>query len=179
MNKIGFCATVSCGKSTLVKELAKLPEFKDYYISTERSKYLKELGIPINTQTNILGQFVFMSERASELINEKLITDRTIWDVDSFTLVTNLIDWGAKEDLIKASRHMMDEYDIVFYISPEGMPIEDNNIRATDPKYRNNIDIAIRELLQEYPPKQLVEIKGMTVEERVEFVLSYIFPKQS
>ena len=28
--KIGFCGTMSVGKTTLVNALAKLPEFKDY-----------------------------------------------------------------------------------------------------------------------------------------------------
>ena len=28
--KIGFCGTMSVGKTTLVNELAKLPEFKGY-----------------------------------------------------------------------------------------------------------------------------------------------------
>ena len=44
--KIGLTGTVSIGKTTLVKALADLPQFKDYYISTERSKYLRDLGIP-------------------------------------------------------------------------------------------------------------------------------------
>ena len=38
--KIGFCGTMSVGKTTLVNELAKLPEFKDYKSRTERSKHL-------------------------------------------------------------------------------------------------------------------------------------------
>ena len=48
--KIGFCGTMSVGKTTLVNELAKLPEFKDYISRTERSKHLMEfMGIPLNT----------------------------------------------------------------------------------------------------------------------------------
>ena len=35
--KIGFCGTMSVGKTTLVNTLAKLPEFKDYTTRTERS----------------------------------------------------------------------------------------------------------------------------------------------
>ena len=51
--KIGLTGTISCGKTTLVKALAELSEFKDYFISTERSKYLRDLGIPLNTDSTI------------------------------------------------------------------------------------------------------------------------------
>jgi deoxyadenosine/deoxycytidine kinase len=83
--KIGFCGTMSCGKTTLVKALKKLPEFKDYKFQTERSKYLKNLGIPLNTDSTFKGQLIFMAERASELINDNIITDRTIIDVIAFS----------------------------------------------------------------------------------------------
>jgi deoxyadenosine/deoxycytidine kinase len=65
--RIGLAGTMSVGKTTLVKALAELPEFKDYYITTERSKYLRDLGIPLNTDSSVRGQFVFMAERAQEL----------------------------------------------------------------------------------------------------------------
>ncbi len=47
--KIGLAGTMSVGKTTLVKALSELDRFKDYYIATERSKYLRDLGIPLNT----------------------------------------------------------------------------------------------------------------------------------
>ena len=73
--KIGFCGTMSVGKTTLVNALKELPEFKDYNFRTERSKYLMELGIPLNTDSTVKGQTVFLAERASELIQENIITD--------------------------------------------------------------------------------------------------------
>ena len=57
--KIGFCGTMSVGKSTLVNALKELPEFKDYYFATERSKYLRDLGIPLNTDSTLKGQTIF------------------------------------------------------------------------------------------------------------------------
>ena len=83
--RIGFAGTVSVGKTTLVKALQELPEFKDYNFRTERSKYLMGLGIPLNTDSTVKGQTVFLAERASELIEEKIITNRTIIDVMAFT----------------------------------------------------------------------------------------------
>ena len=51
--KIGLCGTMSVGKTTLVKALKELPEFKDYKFATERSKYLSDLGIPLNTDSTL------------------------------------------------------------------------------------------------------------------------------
>ena len=82
--KIGFCGTMSVGKTTLVNALKELPEFKDYHFRTERSKHLMNLGIPLNTDSTLKGQLVFASERAAELMQEKIITDRTVIDVMAF-----------------------------------------------------------------------------------------------
>ena len=70
--KIGFCGTMSVGKTTLVKALKELPEFKDYTFRTERSKYLNGLGIPLNTDSTYKGQIVFAAERATELLQNKI-----------------------------------------------------------------------------------------------------------
>jgi nicotinamide riboside kinase len=164
---------MSVGKTTLVKALAELPEFKDYYITTERSKYLRDLGIPLNTDSSVRGQFVFMAERAQELMRDNLLTDRTIWDVCAFTLSAKSIKYGGKQLLIEAATTLMSYYDIVFYVSPEGVSIEDNGVRTTDEKYRDKIDFAIRELLNEYKPNKLVEIKGST-EERITEIMKHI-----
>ena len=59
--KIGLCGTMSVGKTTLVNALKDLPLFKNYNFATERSKYLNDLGIPLNTDSTLKGQTVFFS----------------------------------------------------------------------------------------------------------------------
>ena len=171
--RIGLTGTVSVGKTTLVKALAELPEFKDYHVTTERSKYLRDLGIPLNTDSSVRGQFMFMAERAQELIHENLLTDRTIWDVCAFTLSAKSIKQTGKRLLVEAATTLMPYYDIVFYISPEGVEIEENGIRETDAVYRDKIDFGIKALLKEYSPNKLVELKG-TTEERISEILKYL-----
>ena len=168
--RIGLAGTMSVGKTTLVKALSELERFKDYHIATERSKYLRDLGIPLNTDSTLNGQFVFLAERASELLRENVLTDRTIWDVCAFTFSAKSIDWFAKRSFVEAAMHLREQYDIVFYVSPEGVPIEDNGVRTIDEEYRNKIDWVIRESLEEYKPKKLVYIKG-TTEERIATIL--------
>ncbi len=70
--KIGLVGTMSVGKTTLAKALGELDQFKDYSVQTERSKYLRDLGIPLNTDSTLKGQFVFLAERASELFHNNL-----------------------------------------------------------------------------------------------------------
>ena len=165
--RIGLCGTMSVGKTTLVKALQELPEFQGYHFATERSKYLRDLGIPLNTDSTVRGQFVFMAERASELMYDNLITDRTIWDVCAFTISAKSISWWDKKAMVEAARTLVSYYDIVFYINPEGIEIEDNGVRETDAQYRNDINYAIVELLKEYKPNALREISG-TTEERIQ-----------
>jgi nicotinamide riboside kinase len=171
--KIGLTGTMSVGKTTLVKALSELPEFNNYYIATERSKYLRDLGIPLNTDSTMPGQLIFLAERASEVLREKMLTDRTIWDVCAFTQQAQSIPDYQKQTYVDTAMTLKQEYDIVFYISPEGVDIEDNGVRTTDADYRNQINQEILKLLSLYPPKKLVILTGST-SNRVNTVLDAI-----
>ena len=145
---IGFCGTMSVGKTTLVNALKELPEFKNYTFRTERSKYLRELGIPLNTDSTTKGQAVFLAERASELMQENIITDRTIIDVMAFARASKSIDHTEKYDFEQLATLLIKEYDYIFYVSPEGVDMEDNGVRETDVEYRNLIDFIITNFLK-------------------------------
>ena len=170
--KIGLCGTMSVGKTTLVKALQEIPQFKDYKFATERSQYLNSLGIPLNHKTTIEGQTIFLAERVTELMQENIITDRTIIDVMAFTECathTSYIDADAFETYAK---RFLYQYNYIFYISPDGLDIEDNGIRETDSKYRNKIDETIQKLLSKHRPV-FYTISG-TTEERIEQILKVI-----
>jgi GTPase SAR1 family protein len=169
--KIGFCGTMSVGKTTLVNALKELPEFKDYTFRTERSKYLMELGIPLNTDSTLKGQCVFLAERASELMQENIVTDRTIIDIIAFTKAADSINHYEKTDFVELASYLLPEYDHIFYVSPEGVDMEDNGVRETNLKYRELIDFIIQNTISKYKYriKQLHTIKG-TTEERIKQV---------
>ena len=166
--KIGFCGTMSVGKTTLVNALKELPEFKDYHFRTERSKHLMSLGIPLNTDSILKGQLVFASERAAELMQEKIITDRTVIDVMAFADLSESMEDHEKFYLNSTLFYLIDEYDILFYVSPEGVEIEDNGVRETNAEYRTAVDKTIKSIVGMYR-KNTITIKG-TVEERIEQV---------
>ena len=171
--KIGFCGTMSVGKTTLVNELAKLPEFKDYTFRTERSKYLMDMGIPLNTDSTLKGQLVFAAERASELLCNKIITDRTVVDVMAFNALSNSMSGNESFHLNSALGHLINDYDYLFYVSPVGVKMEDNGVRETDLRYRDNINKKILEIL-DWRDVKYTTIQGNT-KKRVELVKSVIF----
>ena len=146
--RIGLCGTMSVGKTTLVNALKELPEFKDYTFRTERSKYLMEQGIPLNTDSTLKGQIVFLAERAMELIQENIITDRTVIDVMAFAVASKTINYIDKESFTDFARNLIPEYDHIFYVSPEGVEMENNGVRETDLEYRNLIDFTINHLIK-------------------------------
>jgi len=171
--KIGFCGTMSVGKTTLVKALKELPEFKDYTFRTERSKYLMEMGIPLNTDSTLKGQLVFAAERASELMQENIITDRTVVDVMAFADLSTSMDSSHKHYLNATLYYLIKEYDYLFYISPEGIEIEDNGVRETNSEYRIAIDNKIKSITQMFRGNTIT-ISG-TTKERIKQVKQAIF----
>ena len=173
--KIGLCGTMSVGKTTLVNELKKLEQFKDYEFVTERSKYLMDLGIPLNTDSTLKGQTMFLAERVAELMKENVVTDRTILDVIAFTNLADSIDFKDKEYFEDYARVFVGEYDYIFYIDPIGTAMEDNGIRETDLEYRDNIDKVIVKTLNKFGHRcdNVHILKGST-NDRIEQMLGII-----
>ena len=170
--KIGFCGTISVGKTTLVNALKELPEFADYHFATERSKYLRDLGIPLNTDSTLKGQLIFLAERASELLHKNMITDRTVIDVMAFSHLSTTIPFFISADLNKAVSELIRDYDYIFYVSPEGVELEDNGVRVVDSEYRMELDQTIKNLLEQHKFKfntitGYSELSG-TTEERIQ-----------
>jgi len=159
---------MSVGKTTLVNELAKLPEFKDYTSRTERSKHLMDMGIPLNMDSTLKGQLVFAAERASELLCNKILTDRTVIDVMAFCELSDSMTANEAFYLNSALAHLINEYDYLFYVSPVGVKMEDNGVRETDIKYRDEINKKILSILDLRGIKYTT-IQG-TTKERIKLV---------
>ena len=164
--KIGLCGTMSVGKTTLVNSLKKEPEFKNYTFITERSKYLNSIGIPLNTDSTLKGQLVFAAERAAELMQENIITDRTIIDVMAFCELSKSMSKAEKDHINGVLWHLIREYDIIFHIDDLSVPMEDNGVRETNKDYRLDIHQKITSILEmyRYMPGKVIKISGTTKE---------------
>ena len=170
--KIGLTGTMSVGKTTLVKALSEIEQFKGYTCTTERSQYLNSLGIPLNHATTIEGQTIFLAERVTELMQDCLITDRTVIDVMAFTNCAKRVSYIDGDAFADYASRFVRQYDYIFYISPEGMDVEDNGVRETDATYRAEIDNEIKKLLNKYRPIYF-ELKG-TTNERINQMMNII-----
>lgn len=173
--RIGITGAQSTGKTTLVNALKELPQFKDYHFATERSKYLRDLGIPLNTDSTLKGQTIFLAERVNELMRENLLTDRTVIDVMAFTDASKSIGSLEKSLFKEYASNFINDYDYIFYVTPKGVEIEDNGVRETNAEYRDLIDLTIQQLLKTYSNKikNIHTISG-PVNERVKQILGII-----
>ena len=172
--KIGLTGTMSVGKTTLVNAMRAHEKFANYETATERSKYLMNLGIPLNTDSTLKGQFIFLAERATELMVDNIITDRTIFDVCAFTALAKSIEDNKKYWFEKAAMQLVSEYDWIIYVSPEGVDIENNGVRTTDADYRQEVDYQIKQMLKRYKPNNIIEVQGSTGQ-RINKIVSTIF----
>ena len=170
--KIGLTGTMSVGKTTLVKALSEVEQFKGYTFTTERSQYLNSLGIPLNHATTIEGQTVFLAERVTELMQPRIITDRTIIDVMAFTNCAKMVSYTDGDAFEEYAKRFVSQYHYIFYISPEGMDIEDNGVRETDATYRAEIDNEIQKLLKKHRP--IVHTLKGTTKERINQMMKTI-----
>ena len=157
---------MSVGKTTLVNALRGLPQFKEYHFVTERSEHLRDLGIPLNTDSTLKGQLVFASERAIELMQENIITDRTIIDVMAFCILSKSMSSAEKDHINGVLWHLIREYDIIFYITDLSIPIEDNGVRETDKDYRLEVHNKIDSIIGMYGGMagKVIKISGTTKE---------------
>jgi hypothetical protein len=88
------------------------------------------------------------------------------------------MNYPDKESFEELACKLLGEYDYIFYVSPEGVDIEDNGVRETDQEYRELIDFNIQNYLNRYKHRiqNLIEIKG-TTEERIKVIQETLSPQ--
>ena len=102
----------------------------------------------------------------------RIITDRTIIDVMAFTNCAKMVSYTDGDAFEEYAKRFISQYHYIFYISPEGMDIEDNGVRETDATYRAEIDNEIQKLLKKHRP--IVHTLKGTTEERINQMMKTI-----
>jgi hypothetical protein len=86
----------------------------------------------------------------------------------AFTRLAHSIPYFMADALNDAATPLLREYDYIFYVSPEGVELEDNGVRAVDAKYRIEIDKEICKIIEKHKTKipHFAKLSG-TTEERI------------
>ena len=89
----------------------------------------------------------------------------------AFTTCSKSIHWLEKKEYAELASNLLKEYDYIFYISPDGIEIEDNGVRTTNTEYRDLIDKTIKTILIKHHSKikNMYRISG-TTEERIQTI---------
>jgi hypothetical protein len=66
----------------------------------------------------------------------------------AFARASNSIDHSEKYDFEQVATLLIKDYDYIFYVSPEGVDMEDNGVRETDQEYRQLIDFTITNFIK-------------------------------
>jgi hypothetical protein len=95
----------------------------------------------------------------------------------AFTHSAKSIPYYKYEEYEILASNLIRDYDYIFYVSPKGVELEDNGVRAYDAEYRDKIDTSIKDILRKYDHKikRYVELSGST-QERIETMKQTIFP---
>ena len=90
----------------------------------------------------------------------------------AFTNCAKKVSYMDGDAFEEYAKRFIKQYNYIFYISPDGMDIEDNGIRETDVDYRRQIDEEIQKLLLKHRPV-VHTLKG-TTEERIKQIMKTI-----
>jgi nicotinamide riboside kinase len=139
------------GKTTILEELkTKLP---DYYFSTNITRRLIELGVPINESGDDHTQSTIMDIHLKNITRPNLVADRCV--VDNFVYTWNLYDHGkvssevyqAQLNLIR--NRVFDAYDIICYLKPE-FKLHLDGVRSGSEEFRRDITERFEYVIKQY-----------------------------
>lgn len=137
--RIAISGAQCSGKTTLINLMKKHSYFKNFdfieSFSNEIAKTSKKHSENTNLATQL--QMLYHSVNALKDISTPTIHDRCILDVIVYTGINKDIDLKLFTDsLIKYYK----QFDFIFVLDSENIPLESNGIRSIDPEFRSKIN---------------------------------------
>lgn len=185
---ISFTGAQSSGKTTLLKKLQEEDKEKNFYFINEVTRALDTKVVKINNNAedyNLTQSLIINSHidnffiQSSYVMGSDIIMDRCI--VDGYIYTYHLYNEGkVSHHIVKFAeywfRQLISRYDYIFYTDPRDVELEDDGIRSTDIKFREEIiRLYDKYLLGFYYPNVIV-LSG-SVEERLETIHYNLKPK--
>ena len=166
--KLAFTGAQSTGKTTLLKELKRDPDFSlKYDFRDEITRRMQKKGLSINEGGDDITQLLIMNSHIKNSLIDNVIMDRCVLDGLVYT------DWMYRKGKIQqwvieyadnVFKMLIDRYDYIFYLVPE-FDIEDDGVRSTDIDFRNEIVILFEQYIKAWNIP-VIKLTG-TVEQRL------------
>jgi len=159
--KITFSGSHSTGKTTILKELKKVKEFRDIEFISEITRRLPKNKINKNGDDGV--QLKLLQFQKEIIMKDNFISDRGIFDVFSYTLYLEREGKISSEVMFEAFKTLFElapQYDIVFYIPVEFGLVADG-VRDMDKSFQLDIDKYIQHVIALFDSKfNLVTLTG-------------------
>lgn len=137
--RIAISGAQCSGKTTLINLMKKHSYFKNFDFIESFSNKIAKTSKEHSENTNLVTQLqmLYHSINALKDINASTIHDRCILDVVVYTGVNKDIDLKLFTDsLIKYYK----QFDFIFVLDSENIPLESNGVRSIDPEFRSKIN---------------------------------------
>lgn len=190
MKIISFSGAQSTGKTTLLNHLQeKNPSLGIVFVPEVTRLIHREYSLPINEGAGGMTQLLINAHHAENVYKKEpehiqtKVLNRCILDGKVYT------EWLARHhahniDMLLESvndvsddlfNQLITKYDVIFYTSPEGVPLKDDGERSVNETFRNEIlkwfRVYVENAIQE--GANIVTLKG-TVEERLATIKSTV-----
>lgn len=137
--RIAISGAQCSGKTTLINLMKKHSYFKNFGFIESFSNEIAKTSKKHSENTNLVTQLqmLYHSVNALKDISTPTIHDRCILDVIVYTGINKDIDLKLFTDsLIKYYK----QFDFIFVLDSENIPLESNGIRSIDPEFRSKIN---------------------------------------
>ena len=177
-----FTGAQSTGKTTLLKRLhEKNGDWPIEFVPEVTRLVMREYEVSINENGDNLTQLLIMTEHVRNLFKNRAdrlirgvhqIFDRCALDgivYSLWLLDNNKIDRRCYDACDLIYDKIKDNYDIIFYTSPDDVKLVDDGERSVDVKFRNDIINTFNIFLDRGYDGKVVVLKG-SVEERLKTI---------
>lgn len=173
--KIAIVGTHCTGKTTLIKELLKKGEFKDFQFISSSTRQSSSYGLKINEDGDDLSQLYMASCDFKNIIEarENVISDRCLLDTSIYTRYLWEKGQCKKETLDTISflwNTVRSQYDFLFWLRPEFNLVKDG-VRSVDKGFQESIDLFFN--LTSREKENLIVLSG-SIEEKINELLNII-----